>query len=112
MGMNKLKLAATALGVLCASCAQERDGEREKPIERVGPPVSSVVSEVPVEAVQEVDLSGQLREPNLLEHLEDSGDQGKGSNAVPPSVPRPVVIRGGDAAPVPEPPLSKPTVPE
>lgn len=115
-GMRKTTMAAMALTVLCASCAKEQAGTQEKPIEQAGPPVAATVEQTPVEAPKEVDLGEQLREPNLLDRLEEGVDQDKKSASTAPAVgPRPVVIRGGETSPAvepPAPPLAKPKVPD
>jgi hypothetical protein len=115
-GMRKTTMAAMALTVLFASCAKEQAGIQEKPIEQAGPPVAEPVEQTPAEAPKEVDLGEQLREPNLLDRLEEGVDQEKKNASTAPAVgPRPVVIRGGEtssAVEPPAPPLTKPKLPD
>jgi hypothetical protein len=108
-------MAVVTVAVLCASCAQEEPSTIKKPAETSVPPVAVPV-EAPVPgAPAVVDFSQQLRDPNLLDRLEDGVEPGKKQPPAAALGPRPVVIRGGDSSPVaepPAPPLPKPTLPE
>ncbi|MEN9991233.1 MAG: hypothetical protein RLZZ224_935 [Verrucomicrobiota bacterium] len=113
--MRMTTMVAMTLAVLGASCAREEVSQQAKPPSPVGPPAVTEVVETPEAPPEEVDLSGQLREPNLLEKLEDGAEQRQ--KAAPPAAsgPRPVVIRGGEATPVaepPAPPLDQPSAPD
>lgn len=111
-GMRTSAMAVMALTGLLVSCANPPQRDVVRDSIQNDAPVAKPVDEWE-ESSASNDLSLQLRDPNLLEQLEDEVGTKQKSESVVNELPRPVVIRGSDLPQpvekqkIPEPPLPK-----